>query len=705
MPAFNDPPPTPLLYQDALLSTITELKDSLALARWYLDAAQDAIIHMDESGCVMEWSHPAERLFGYSRAQALGREVAGFIVPPVHREALARYLRSMAPNLIGQRKELRGMRADGTEFPLELTISALTQNGIQHFCAHLRDITDQKLIADDLRIAAVVFESVDGMAITDANGVILRVNQAFTDVTDYSAAEAVGQKMSLLRSGRHDAAFYETMWACIHQTGAWQGEIWNRRKGGEDYQEWLNVTTVRSAQGHATHYVGTLTDITLRKVAESEIQQLAFFDSLTSLPNRRLFTDRLKQALAGSSRSHHIGALLLIDLDNFKNLNDTLGHDLGDLLLQQVAARLHECVRDGDTVARLGGDEFVIMLQDLNESPTDAAMQAEAVGEKVLVALRQPYQFGQVMHHSSASLGVALFNESHDSVDELLKRADLALYQAKDAGRNTLRFFDPDMQAAMTARAELEADLRRALQEEQFLVYYQPQVDEHGRLTGVEALVRWQHPRRGIVSPAHFIPLAEDTRLILPLGQWVLETACRQLTLWAMDAHTAHLTLAVNVSTLQFHCEHFVQDVLATIERTGAPATRLKLELTESLLVDDVDDIISKMMALKARGVGFSLDDFGTGYSSLSYLKRLPLDQLKIDQSFLREALSNPKDAAIASVIMALGQKLGMMVIAEGVESQAQRDFLVREGCSNFQGYYFGHPVPVEALARFFKGQ
>ena len=325
------------------------------------------------------------------------------------------------------------------------------------------------------------------------------------------------------------------------------------------------------------------------------------------------------------------------------------------------------------------------------------------MGEKVLAALRQPYRLGQVTHHSSASLGVALFNVNDGSVDELLKRADLALYRAKDAGRNTLRFFDPDMQATVTARAELEADLRHGLQDNQFLLYYQPQVDGQGRLMGVEALVRWQHPRRGLVTPAHFIPLAEDTRLILPLGQWVLETACRQLQVWATQAHTAHLTLAVNVSALQFHRENFVQDVLATIDRTGAPANRLKLELTESLLVNDMDDIIAKMTALKARGVGFSLDDFGTGYSSLSYLKRLPLDQLKIDQSFLHEALSNPRDAAIASVIVTLGQRLGMMVIAEGVETRAQRDFLEGEGCLNFQGYYFGHPGPVEALTHFFE--
>ncbi|WP_296697449.1 bifunctional diguanylate cyclase/phosphodiesterase [Rhodoferax sp.] len=700
-----DPATTPHLREE-LLSTVAVLKDSLERAQLNLDAALDAVINMDEAGQVTDWNRQAERMFGYSRDQAMRCEVAELIVPPVHREAhrqgMRRYMRTAKPTIIGQRVEVLGMRSDGSEFPIELTIAALIQNGTHFFCAHVRDITDRKRVEEHLRIAAVAFESDEGMVITDCDGVILRVNQSFSAITGYSAAEALGQSMNLLRSGRQDDSFYKAMWTRIRQAGTWQGEMWNRRKNGEIYPEWLTVTAVRAGQGEVTHYVGIFADITKRKAAEAEIQQLAFYDPLTNLPNRRLLTDRLKQALAGCARSHGAGALLFIDLDHFKNLNDTLGHDQGDVLLRQVAVRLKACVRDGDTVARLGGDEFVVMLLDLSENLTEAAAKAESVGEKILLALRQPYQFSQLTHHSSASLGVAMFNEASQSVDDLLKRADLALYQAKDGGRNTLRFFDPDMQAAMSARAGLEADLRLGLQEKQFLLYYQPQVDVQGRLTGVEALVRWQHPRRGMVHPADFIPLAEDTRLILPLGQWVLEAACRQLKAWADQSHTAHLTLAVNVSAIQFHRADFVQDVLATLELTGAPAARLKLELTESLLVKDVEDIIAKMMALKAQGVGFSLDDFGTGYSSLSYLKRLPLDQLKIDQSFLHEALSNPKDAAIASVIVTLGQRLGMTVMAEGVESRAQYEFLEREGCHHFQGYYFGRPAPVEALERFF---
>ena len=395
--------------------------------------------------------------------------------------------------------------------------------------------------------------------------------------------------------------------------------------------------------------------------------------------------------------------MLFIDLDNFKAFNDCHGHARGDLLLQQVAKRLLACVREAGTVARLGGDEYVIMLDHLSRNPNEAASQAEVLDGKILYALNLPFDLLGNEYHITPSIGVTLFADHQNNADELMKRADLAMYQAKAAGRNTLRFFDPEMQAVVNAKVALERDLRCGLQANQFLLDYQPQVDQQGRLTGVEALVRWQHPELGVVSPAQFIPLAEDAGLILSLGHWVLQTACLQLKAWAADEHTAHLTLSVNVSAMQFHLDDFVPQVLALIELNGAPPSRLKLELTESLLVSDVDAIITKMLQLKAHGVGFSLDDFGTGYSSLSYLKRLPLDQLKIDQSFLHEALTNANDAAIVRAIVTLGQSLGMMVIAEGVETQAQRDFLVTQGCYSFQGYYFGRPAPVAALERFFQ--
>jgi diguanylate cyclase (GGDEF)-like protein/PAS domain S-box-containing protein len=559
-------------------------------------------------------------------------------------------------------------------------------------------IEERKLAEEELRIAATAFESQEGMTITDPESVILRINQAFTEITGYTTEEAVGRKISLLKSGRHDAAFYAAMWECIGRTGYWQGEIWNRRKNGEVYPQGLTIAAVRGEAGEITHYVSTMSDISLRKAAEDQIKHLAFYDSLTQLPNRRLLLDRLQQALAASSRSALEGALLFIDLDNFKILNDTLGHDKGDLLLQQVAQRLVACVRESDTVARLGGDEFVVMLEDLSANVLDAAAQAKVIGETILVALVEPYLLAGHEHHSTASMGVTLFSDHENSVDELLKQADLAMYQAKAAGRNGLRFFDPEMQAVVAARASLEVDLRQGLQKDQLLLYYQPQVDGAGRLSGAEALVRWKHPLRGLVSPAEFIPLAEETGLILPLGLWVLETACAQLANWALRPETCGFTVAVNISAVQFRQPDFVEQVLAVLARSGANPQKLKLELTESLLLENVADIITKMTALKAEGVGFSLDDFGTGYSSLSYLKRLPLDQLKIDQSFVRDLLTDPNDAAIAKTIVALGQSLGLSVIAEGVETEEQRVLLASLGCHCCQGYLFGRPLPLDGF-------
>jgi diguanylate cyclase (GGDEF)-like protein len=486
----------------------------------------------------------------------------------------------------------------------------------------------------------------------------------------------------------------------LASTGAWSGEIWNRRKCGTVFPEWLTITAVKTDAGEVTHYVSTLTDITQRKAAEEEIRHLAYYDPLTRLPNRRLLLDRLQQALANSVRSQRKGALLFIDLDHFKTLNDAHGHEKGDLLLQQTGVRLKDCIRGGDTVARLGGDEFVVMLKDLQTGDDAAAAQVKVVATKVLAALKQPYRLDNVEHHGSGSLGIALFGAQDDTVEELFKRADMALYEAKAMGRNALRFFDPAMQAAMAERASLEADLRRALQAGQFVLLYQPQVNAEGRFTGVEALVRWQHPTRGMVSPGQFIPLAESSGLIMPLGQWVLETACKQLAEWAESPKAAHLTVSVNVSARQFHQSDFVQEVLTALQHTGAPAHRLRMELTESMLVQDMDDIIAKMTRLKALGVGFSLDDFGTGYSSLAYLKLLPLDQLKIDQAFVRDLLTDPNDAAIAKTIVALGQSLGLSVMAEGVETLAQRDFLRKLGCTAYQGFFFGRPGTSDDIRR-----
>ncbi|WP_296447098.1 EAL domain-containing protein [Rhodoferax sp. UBA5149] len=442
-------------------------------------------------------------------------------------------------------------------------------------------------------------------------------------------------------------------------------------------------------------------DITARKKAEEKIKELAFFDQLTGLPNRTLLLDRLGQLIAASSRSGNYGAMLFIDLDNFKILNDTLGHDMGDLLLTQVAQRLSLCVRDGDTVARFGGDEFVVVVAGLNSDKEEAATNIEGVAEKILAALNQTYQLGDVAQRSTASIGVTVFRGDQVTIDQLMKQADLALYKSKGAGRNLIHFFDPTLESAVKERSALEKDLRYALEERHFLLHYQAQIGGDGRVTGAEALVRWQHPQYGIVSPAEFIPLAEETGLILPLGHWVLETACMQLAKWATQPAMAHFTIAVNVSAHQFRQPGFVDQVLTVLKNSGANPQRLKLELTESLLVSNLQEVVEKMFTLKAQGVGFSLDDFGTGYSSLSYLKRLPLDYLKIDRSFVQDVLNHPNDAAIAKTIITLAQNLGMGVIAEGVETAAQRDFLARSGCFSYQGFLFSRPLPLEDFKQF----
>ena len=566
-----------------------------------------------------------------------------------------------------------------------------------------RELVLKKMVAEsknaeaELRIAATALESRQGMAITDAQCLILRVNQAFSQITGYSPAEVVGRNPHLLASGRHDKAFYNAMWQSIALQGSWQGEIWNRRKNGEVYPEWLSISSVKDAAGRITNYVATFSDISASKSAEDQIFNLAFYDPLTKLPNRRLLLDRLAQAVVTSSRHHKNGALLYIDLDDFKILNETLGHVQGDALLQCVARRVSDCLREGDTAARLGGDEFVVMLEDLVCDEVEASTIAENLANRISEHINRSYTLGQAQQHITASIGIALFGDAHtdSEKDEPLKRAELAMYQAKAAGRNLLRFFDNQMQVVVSARATLENDLRHALVQRQFVLFYQAQVVDAGRVTGAEVLVRWQHPQHGLVSPADFIPLAEETGLILPLGQWVLETACEQLAIWAGQPAMADMTLAVNVSVKQFQQTDFVAQVQATLERTGANPKRLKLELTESLLVHDVEGTIAKMTVLKRQGVAFSLDDFGTGYSSLSYLKRLPLDQLKIDQGFVKNILSDTNDAAIAKMVMALAETMCLGVIAEGVEEQAQKEFLADLGCHSYQGYLFSRPVPL----------
>ena len=560
------------------------------------------------------------------------------------------------------------------------------------------DVTEQMLAQQELSIAAIAFESLESMMVTDVNGVILRVNNGFTTITGYTAKDVIGKHTRILQSGRHGVTFYAEMWWSINNKGMWCGEIWNQRKNGEIYPAYQRITAVKGANGIVSHYVASLTDISASHSAAEEIKGLAFYDTLTHLPNRRLLVDRLKQALISSKRSGHEGAVLFIDLDHFKTLNDTHGHPIGDLLLQQVAERLVSCVREGDTVSRPSGDEFVVVLENLNENSIEAVVEVKNIGEKILAALTKPYQLNTYRYHCTSSIGATLLIRHHSDfgTEELLQQADIAMYQAKKTGRNKLCFFDQQMQDTISARVALENELRIAIEQGQFHLYYQIQVSSSGRPLGAEALIRWLHPERGLLSPLQFIPLAEETGLILLIGQWVLEMACAQLKIWQQGALTKDLTLSINVSAHQFHQVGFVTQVLATIKRHAINPGLLKLELTESIFLVNINETIVVMNTLRKAGVRFSLDDFGTGYSSLQYLKRLPLDQLKIDQSFVKDITVNSSDKIIVCTIIAMAKNLELDVIAEGVETKEQRQLLLLSGCMHYQGYLFSKPIPIK---------
>lgn len=564
-----------------------------------------------------------------------------------------------------------------------------------------RNVTDEKLAEHNLRVTNAAIESQEAIVIADANNRILRINSAFTRMTGYSREDVIGKTTAILKSGRHDQAFYQAMWASLAEKKFWQGEIWDRRKNGQIYLKWLTITAVSGPDGKVHNYVGTFTDLSTHKEAKEVIYRLAFYDPLTNLPNRRLLYDRMDMVLSNMARSLHHGAVLMIDLDGFKMINDTKGHAIGDQLLIEVAQRLKSCIREGDTVARLGGDEFVVMLEALSQDADQAAQQARILSHKIMSAICSPFVIAAELLHCTSSIGVSMLTAlTMESSETILKHADVAMYQAKSAGRNTMRFFDSEVYALLERRQLLAAELRHALLENQFALYYQAQVDHESKVLGAEALLRWQHPLRGLVSPDEFIPLAEETGLILPIGHWVLHTACTQLKIWEASPATNHLILAVNVSAQQFSQSDFVEQVCKVLDETGAKATLLKIELTESLMLHDVTDTIKKMGELKLLGIRFSVDDFGTGHSALSYLTKLPISQLKIDRSFVCNIETNQSDAIIAQTIIGMANNLGFNVIAEGVENETQRILLENYNCPSYQGYLFSKPVPLDAFEK-----
>jgi diguanylate cyclase (GGDEF)-like protein/PAS domain S-box-containing protein len=683
----------------AKLIKVEEAKNQIALdLKATLEAIPDLLFELDIEGRYQAIQAAKDELLIMPVNQLLGQLIDD-VLPPSAVAIIKKALKDADETGYsrGSQVELE-VPAGKRWFELSVSKKAYNRGNNKIFVVLSRDITERKLFELELQIAATAFQTQEGILVTDPDTKILRVNQAFTEITGYTAEEAIGKTPNFLSSGKHDKLFYDELWASVRSKGTWGGEIWNRRKNGETYPERLVITVVKDKNGNIINYVASLADITESKAASDEIKNLAFYDPLTQLPNRRLLLDRLRQAIASSGHSKLKGSLLFLDIDHFKVLNDTLGHNTGDLLLKIIATRLKSCVREADTVARIGGDEFVILLEDLSVDEIEAASFAESVAAKVLQLMSQSCKLDSHQYLGSVSIGATLFNGYEADIEDVLKQADIAMYQAKESGRNTIRFFDLEMQNAVEHRANMEREIRIAIENEQFELFYQIQVNKQKVPIGAEALIRWKHPTLGMILPAQFIPLAEDTGLILPIGNWVMNTACAQLKSWQGQARTRELSIAINVSAKQFMQQNFVEQVESIVRENKVDPAFLKLEVTESMFLDDIESMIKKMQDLRKIGVRFELDDFGTGYSSLQYLKKLPLNQLKIDQSFVRDIVVDDNDKVLVRTIIAMAHSLDLRVIAEGVETEEQRQFLMDHGCDHYQGYLFGKPVPIVVL-------
>ncbi|MGZ8181606.1 MAG: EAL domain-containing protein [Methylobacter sp.] len=676
-------------------------------------SANDAIVTTDNAGNIIGWNRGAKAIFGYLEAEISGQPLI-LLMPHRYRDqhlaGMSRVLSGGVPHINHKTVELAGLRKDGSEFPLELSLARWETSEGWFVTGIIRDITERKQAEADLRIAAIAFDTQNAMIITDANQIILRVNQAFTRITGYSAEEAIGQTPAMLKSGHQDAQFYQTMWESLVRDGYWQSEIWNRRKTGDVYPERITITAVTNADGDVVNYVAAFDDISPSKKVEETIHDLVFYDSLTKLPNRRLLLERLKHSIEVERRDGKQLALMMLDLDRFKVINNSLGYLAGDELLQQVATRIATRLRKVDLVARLrkvdllarlGGDEFIMLLEDITH-PEDAAR----VAEQVIAILSKPFYLSQGDEICiTASIGISLYPQHGDNPETLISYADAALHKAKTEGRGCFAYYSEDLTLAARKHIALEARLRSAIEQQELRVFYQPQVDiVTGRVIGAEALVRWQDPIDGLVTPIHFIPLAEETGLILEIGAWVLRETCRQGRQW-LDAGLPPITLAVNVSAHQFRRSDVSALVTTVLSETGFPAEQLELEMTESGLMENQDKVMGLLNHLRALGVRFAIDDFGTGYSSLAYLKHFPLDLLKIDKSFIDDIPHQQDDMEIAATIIAMGHMLGFKVLAEGVETAEQLAFLQDKGCDAYQGYLKSKPVPADEFAELLRAQ
>lgn len=679
-----------------------------ALYRASFEQAAVGILHTSLDGRILECNESFARIVGYSPEELVGLRFQAITPPEDRGTGNAVQGRLLSGELKSSSFEKRYLRKDGSLTWVMLTISVQYAEEGRPVCflTLVQDVNARKeaeaRLAEALEAVRLSEEryrlafqtSLDGICLTRlSDGMYVDCNKTFLDGTGYTREELVGRTSEELNLWL-EPGDRQRMVEALHRDGVCRNlEARFRMKNGETLWGLMSASLMEL---EGTLCILTITrNISDAKMAEEEIRHLAFYDPLTELANRRLLLERLRQTVAASQRNGRQRALLFIDLDNFKTLNDTLGHNMGDLLLKEAAQRLSGCIRAVDMAARVGGDEFVVILEDLSREAEEAAAQAKGVAEKILTRLSEPYALAGRNCLSTASIGITVFGHANAGTTEILQQADIAMYQAKMDGRAAIRFFAPELQSAVNARAELEGEVRRGIRNREFVLWYQPQV-QHGQVLGAEALLRWNHPQRGILAPGSFIALAEETGLIIPLGRQVLEAACAQIAMWAANPATAQLTVAVNVSARQFHQTEFVQQVLRAIERARADPRRLKLEITESMLVDNLDETIGIMTQLKEHGVQFSLDDFGTGYSSLAYLKRLPLDQLKIDRAFVRDMLADATSNAIAQAIVSLSRAMHLSLLAEGVETEEQRASLEDIGCHAYQGFLFSPAVPAE---------
>jgi diguanylate cyclase (GGDEF)-like protein/PAS domain S-box-containing protein len=681
---------------------------SQSLLHGLIDFAMDAIVSVNESKDVIVFNRAAESMFGYSAADIMGQAIGKIIPMHLYEEnhhdgMLPESTASAFSQMHDAHLVATGKRSNGAEFPIEVSLSKIEVGSETIYTTIIRDISERVKNEQTLTLAASVFKaSREGIIITDENNLIISMNPAATELSGFTLDEVRGKNPRIFKSERHDKQFYESMWKSIHENGFWHGEIWSLCKDGSEQARSLFISVVRNNEGKIVHHIGQFIDISERMRKDEQILRQAYFDPLTDLPNRRLLADRMHQSLASSGRSGRYGALMSLDMDKFKVLNDKHGHSIGDMFLIEVAKRITACMREGDTVARMGGDEFLIVLTELSGDQREASIKAEQIAEKIRHELSRPYKLEKISYRSGVSIGIVLFQGTQCPIEKLLANVDAAMYQAKAKGRNRCCFFDSTIQHLMEQRDEIESALRDALEQHELRLYFQLQVNDAGRSIGAEALLRWMHPMRGLIAPIEFIGIAEETEQIVAIGDWVLETACNQLVDWQNGSPFGQLTMAVNVSARQFTDPEFINKIHALIHKTGVRPSRLKFEITESLVLHEIDDCIRKMNELKDIGIKISIDDFGSGYSSLSYISRLPIDQIKIDQSFVRGISNELSSDAIVRAIISMANSLGLEVIAEGVETYAQRDFLRMRGCNLYQGFLFAKPVPIDQLEQNF---